>query len=92
MAGHSVTLLQERGETFRERLVDGHCTRPGAIARVPAAMASGPGCHDVRTGPTYAARAGSYPLNLVRFAGCRSTPEHEVPTSVQNVYETLRDK
>ena len=48
--------------------------------------------HDVWTGPTYAARAGSYPLNLVRLAECRSTPEHEVPTSAQNVYETLRDK
>jgi hypothetical protein len=46
-AGHSVAaalkLLQERGETFWDRLFDGS-TRPGAIARLPATMVSGPGC------------------------------------------------
>jgi hypothetical protein len=42
---------------------------------------------------TYAARAGYY--RVVRLVGCshaRSTPEHEVPTSAQNVCETLGDK
>jgi hypothetical protein len=53
-------------------------------------MAFRPGCHDVRTRPTYAARAGYY--RLVRRSHARSTPEHEVPISAQSVYENLRDK
>jgi hypothetical protein len=70
-----------------------HRTRPAAIARFPAATGFGSGCHELRIGPTHAARAGSY--QLVLLAACahvRSPPEHEPPISAQNVYETPRDK
>jgi hypothetical protein len=62
--GHSVTatlkLVQERGETFRERLVDSIVPGPEPLPDFPAAMGFGPGCRDPRTDPTYAARAGYY--------------------------------
>jgi hypothetical protein len=97
IAGQSVTatlkLFQERGETFRDRLVDGIVPGPEPLPNFPQPWPFGPECRDVRTGSTYAARAAYY--RLVRLAGCsrvRSTPEHEVSTSAQNVYETLRDK
>jgi hypothetical protein len=93
-AGHSVMaplkLFQERGETFRDRLSAGLYPEPCQISRSHGFRA---GYRDVRTAPTHVARAGYY--RLVRPAGCspvRSTPEHEVPTFAQNVYETLRDK
>jgi len=41
------------------QVVRRQCIRPGAIARLPATMAFGPGCHEVRSGPAHAARAGS---------------------------------
>jgi hypothetical protein len=39
--GRPLQLLQERGETFRDRLVGGIVLGSEPIARVPAAMASG---------------------------------------------------
>jgi hypothetical protein len=46
-------LLQERGETFRDRLV-------GGIVLGPEPLPDFPHVTNVRTGPAYAARAVSY--------------------------------
>jgi hypothetical protein len=67
-------------------LVGGIVLGSEPIARVPAAMAFGPGCHDVRIGPTHDYRP------VRRAGGSHVQPEHEVPTSAQNVCGTLKDK
>jgi hypothetical protein len=41
MDGHSVTLLQERGETFRDRLIDGIVLRREPLPEFPQPWPSG---------------------------------------------------
>jgi hypothetical protein len=88
-----IKLFQERGETSRDGVVEPHRTLPAGIARFPAAMGFGPGCRDVRIGPSRAARADyDRPVRLAAWSHVRSTPEHEAPISAQNVCETRADK
>jgi hypothetical protein len=61
-------LLQERGETFRDRLVGGIVLGPEPLADFPQSSPSGQDVTNVRTGPADAARAGSYRLG--RLAVC----------------------
>jgi hypothetical protein len=75
-------LLQERGETFRDRFGRRDCSRPGAIARFPAAMALGPGCHE--RSDCARLRCPRWLLSTRAARGVLSTPEHEVPTSVSS--------
>ena len=83
----TLKLLQERGETLRDTLVGGIVLGPEPLPDFPQPWRSG---QDVAT---FGPRAGYN--RLMRFAGSphmRSTPEHEAPTSAQNVCESLRDK
>ena len=82
LSAGDLKLLQERGETFRDRLVGGIVLGPEPLPDFPQSWPSGQDVTNVRTGPAYAARAGSYRLG--RLAVCSQPLSTKCPVRTKN--------